>query len=69
MVAKLQIRATGPYKVIREGNPGSYWVRFIPFLDGEHTMGVERKESVARMELLPDTLRVHKCVDGVDTRL
>ena len=58
VVAKLQIRATGPYKVIREGNPGSYWVRRIPFLEGEHTMGVELKESVARMEFLPDMLRV-----------
>lgn len=67
-VAKLSLKARGPYIVIRRANPGSYIVRKIPFLQGAGQRGRERKVKVELMEKLPSTLCVHKKVDGTDTR-
>jgi hypothetical protein len=67
IAGKIVFKSRGPYRVLEQANPGSYWIPKLPFLDGLGSTGRQVKESAARMERIPSTLVVHKRPDGADT--
>jgi hypothetical protein len=69
IAGKIVFKSRGPYRVLEQANPGSYWIQKLPFLDGLGSTGRRVKESAARMERIPSTLVVHKRPDGADTRM
>ena len=69
MSKKGQFATKGPYKVLGEATPGSYWVQKILFSPkGRQRTGKPRKARTMHMEKLPSTLCVHKRTDGIDNR-
>jgi hypothetical protein len=66
IAGKIVFKSRGPYRVLEQANPGSYWIQKLPFLDGLGSTGRRVKESAARMERIPSTLVVHKRPDGAD---
>jgi hypothetical protein len=68
IAAKIVFKSRGPYWVMEQANPGSYWLQKLPFLEGLGVPGRRMKESAARMEKIPSTLILHKRPDGADTR-
>ena len=69
ITAKGQFQAKGPYRVLREATPGSYWIQRIPFgPDSTRKVGKLRKARAVYMEKLPSTLCLHKRTDGIDNR-
>jgi hypothetical protein len=69
IAGKIVFKSRGPYRVLEQAYPGSYWIQKLPFLDGLGSTGRRVKESAARMERIPSTLVVHKGPDGADTRM
>ena len=69
IAGKIVFKSRGPYRVLEQANPGSYWIQKLPFLDGLGNVGRRVKESAARMERIPSTLVIHKRLDGADTRM
>jgi hypothetical protein len=69
IAGKIVFKSRGPYRVLEQANPGSYWIQKLPFLDGLGSTGRRVKESAARMERTPSTLVVHKRPDGADPRM
>ena len=67
IAGKIVFKSRGPYRVLEQANPGSYWIQKLPFLDGLGSTDRRVKESAARMERIPSTLVVHKQPDGADT--
>lgn len=63
---KLEFKATGPYMVIKQLNPGLYQVHKIPFLEGVGRPGQPSKAKAAWIERLPSMLCIYKQVDGAD---
>jgi hypothetical protein len=66
IAGKIVYTYRGPYRVLKQANPGSYWIQKLPFLDGLSSTGRRVKESAARMERIPSTLVVHKQPDGAN---
>jgi hypothetical protein len=70
---KIVVKSRGPYQVLEQANPGSYWIQKLPFLDGLGNMGQGVKESTARMQWpewnASPSLVIHKQPDGADTRM
>ena len=65
--AKGQFRTKGPYRVLKQATPGSYWVQKVPFgRRCRQQVGKPRKARTVHMEQLPSTLCIHKRADGVD---
>jgi hypothetical protein len=64
------MRARGPYRVLEKSGEDSYMVQRIPILQSlNRRPGKPQKQPAWRLERIPSSVVVHKCVDSSDTRL
>ena len=61
-------KTKGLYRVLEKTTPSSFWIQIFPLCEGIGRIGIKVKESAASMENIPNTIVLHKHVDGEDTR-